>query len=423
MDHFQYQDGTLCAEDVPLERIAAAVGTPFYCYSTATFERHYKAFSDALEGLDRTVCYAVKANSNVAILQTLAKLGSGADVVSIGEYKRAVLAGIPTDKIVFSGVGKTREELRAAITSGVMQINVESEPELEMLSEVAVEAGVSVSVALRINPDVDAHTHEKISTGKLENKFGIEWTRAPAVYKRASELPGLKARGIAVHIGSQLTDLEPFREAFIRMADLVAMLRADGMTVDRLDLGGGLGIHYGREGDNEPIPKPEEYGKIVRQTVGGLDCHLIFEPGRMIAGNAGVLVSRVVRVKEGATRTFVILDAAMNDLMRPVLYEAYHDIVPIEQPAADAVFSPKDVVGPICETGDTFATQRPLPPVAGGDLLAFRTAGAYGAVMASTYNTRALVPEVLVAGNAFAIVRKRLDVDELIALDRVPDWL
>ncbi|MCW8861785.1 MAG: diaminopimelate decarboxylase [Rhodospirillales bacterium] len=419
MDHFTYRDGVLCAEDVPLSQIAEAVGTPFYCYSTATLEHHYKVFADALSGLDATVCYAVKANPNIAVISTLARLGAGADVVSGGELKRAMAAGVPPEKIVFSGVGKTRDELAQAIASGVMQINVESEPELQALNDVAMEAGVKAPVALRINPDIDAKTHAKISTGKSENKFGIEWTRAHAVYSRAAKMPGIDITGVAVHIGSQLTDLQPFHDAFRRLRDLVAMLRADGLPIRRLDLGGGLGIPY----DGEPTPGPAEYAAVVRDTVADLGCSLVFEPGRMIVGNAGVMVSRIIYVKEGATRTFLIIDAAMNDLMRPSLYDAYHAIVPVSEPAGNAPQKPVDVVGPVCETGDTFCRQRPMPPVAAGDLLALRTAGAYGAAMASTYNTRPLLPEVLVSGKAFSLVRKRVEVEDIIAMDRLPAWI
>lgn len=421
MDHFQYAGGRLFAENVAVERIAAAVGTPFYCYSSATVERHYRVFAEALTGLDATVCYAVKANSNVAVIATLARLGAGADVVSAGELARARKAGVPAAKIVFSGVGKTEAEMAAALKAGVMQINVESEPELEALDAVARRLKKVAPIAIRINPDVDARTHEKITTGKSENKFGIEWTRAHAVYEKARCLKGIHAVGVAIHIGSQLTDLEPFRAAFRRARDLVTMLRADGHAIERLDLGGGLGIPY--RADAGPIPSPAEYGRMVAESVGDLGCKLTFEPGRVLVGNAGILVTRIVYVKEGATRTFAVVDAAMNDLIRPALYNAWHDIVPVREPDSGATLRAVDVVGPVCETGDTFATQRLLPPLKAGDLLAVRTAGAYGAAMASTYNTRALVPEVLVDGGKWAVVRRRQDVPALLAMEPMPAWL
>lgn len=421
MDHFQYTGGRLFAEDVAVERIAKAVGTPFYCYSTATVERHYRVFAEALAGLDATICYAVKANSNVAVIATLARLGAGADVVSAGELARARKAGVPASKIVFSGVGKTEDEMAAALKAGVMQINVESEPELNALDAVARRLKKVAPIAIRINPDVDAHTHEKITTGKSENKFGIEWTRAHAVYERARRLKGIRAVGVAIHIGSQLTDLEPFRAAFRRARDLVTMLRADGHAIERLDLGGGLGIPY--RADAGPIPSPAEYGRMVAESVGDLGCKLTFEPGRVLVGNAGILVTRVIYVKEGATRTFAVVDAAMNDLIRPTLYNAWHEIVPVRESDSGAKLRDVDVVGPVCETGDTFATQRPLPPLKAGDLLAVRTAGAYGAAMASTYNTRALVPEVLVDGRKWAVVRRRQDVPALLAMESMPAWL
>ncbi len=419
MDHFNYQNGELFAEEVPLSRIAETVGTPFYCYSTATFERHFKVFTDAFGSDNATVCFAVKANGNIAVLKTLANLGAGADVVSIGELKRALAAGIPTDKIVFSGVGKTVEELSFAVEKGIFQINVESVPELETLSAVASAAGKEQAIAIRINPDVDAKTHAKISTGKSENKFGIEWLNVRDVYRKAADLPGIKVAGIAVHIGSQILDLKPFREAFARMGDIISTLREDGHDISRLDLGGGLGIPY----EADQVSSPEDYAKIVKEATADLHCHLVFEPGRMIAGNAGVLVAKVIYVKEGETRDFAIVDAAMNDLVRPSMYDAHHEIVPVTQPTDGANTRPMDVVGPICETGDTFAKQRPLPPLEADDLVAFRSAGAYGAVMASTYNARPLIPEVLVKGNAFSVIRKRVEVEEQMANERVPDWL
>lgn len=421
MDHFHYIDGCLSAEDVSLIDMAEDVGTPFYAYSTATFERHYKAFDDAFSDLDSLICFSVKANSNTAVIRTLGRLGAGADVVSGGELERALSAGIPADKIVFSGVGKTAAELTRALQVGILQINVESEPELETLSRVASELGVVATIGLRINPDVDANTHAKITTGKGENKFGIEWTRTHEVYARAATMPGIRPVGLAVHIGSQLSELEPFRDAFIRMADLTAMLRADGLTVNRLDLGGGLGIPYGDSA--QPLPGPAEYAAVVRDVLSDIGCQLVFEPGRVIAGNAGVLVTRVIYVKEGATRSFVIVDAAMNDLTRPSLYDAFHEIVPVIEPSPDVQSVVVDVVGPICETGDTFSVQRALAPIAAGDLLAIRTTGAYGAAMASTYNTRALVPEVLVQGRNYAVVRRRVEVEDLLGLETQPAWL
>ena len=421
MDHFQYCDGVLLGEDVSLSDIAEDVGTPFYAYSNATLERHYNAFSQAFDGMDTMVCYSVKANSNIAVVRTLARLGAGADVVSGGELKRALEAGIPANKIVFSGVGKTRQELGDALKVGIMQINVESEPELEALSEIALNLGAQAAVAFRVNPDVDAQTHAKISTGKAENKFGIEWNRVHEIYKKASDMAGIYPVGLAMHIGSQLTETGPFREAYIRMRELVSKLRADGLNVERLDLGGGLGIPYG---DTEgPLAGPVEYAQIVRDVFADFDGKLMFEPGRVIAGNAGVLVTRVIYVKEGATRDFAIVDAAMNDLTRPSLYDAFHEIVPVILADDDSESVPYDVVGPICETGDTFCTQRKLPRLAAGDLLAIRSAGAYGATMASSYNTRPLVPEVMVRGKDFSVIRRRMEVDDLINLETFPAWL
>jgi diaminopimelate decarboxylase len=422
MDFFHYKNGRLHAEDVALDTLAAEVGTPFYVYSTATLTRHVNVFADAFRGMNALVCFAVKANSNQAVISTLGQLGAGADVVSGGELKRALKAGIKPHKIVFSGVGKTEAEIEAALLAGIKQLNVESEPELERISKVAQRLGVIASVALRVNPDVDAGTHEKITTGRKENKFGIEWTHAHEVYKKAASLPGIKACGLAVHIGSQLLDLRPFREAYVRAGDLVAMLRADGLNVETLDIGGGLGIPYG-DVDEATAPDPESYAQTVRETVGNLGLELICEPGRMIVGNAGLLVTGVEYVKEGSTKTFLIVDAGMNDLIRPTLYGAFHNIITVAEPNKGGERVEVDIVGPICETGDTFAKNRKLPPVKAGDLLAMRTAGAYGAVQASTYNTRALVPEVMVNGAKFAIVRERLEVEDLIALDRLPEWL
>jgi len=422
MDYFNYKNGHLHAEDVALSDIAKQVGTPFYAYSTATLTRHFNVFADALRGLNALVCYAVKANSNQAVIRTLAGLGAGADVVSGGELTRALKAGVKARNIVFSGVGKSEAEIRMALKAGIKQINVESEPELERISAVASDMGVEAPIALRVNPDVDANTHEKISTGKLENKFGIEWTRVHEVYAKAAALPGIKVRGLAMHIGSQLLDLQPFRDAYVRAGDLVAILRADGLSVEVLDIGGGLGIPYGGEGEAD-APNPEAYAQVVRETLGGLDVELVLEPGRMITGNSGVLVTGVIYVKEGATRTFLIVDAGMNDLIRPTLYSAFHNIVPEIEPAKGAELIDVDIVGPICETGDTFAKGRRLPAVKAGDLLVMRTAGAYGAVQSSTYNTRPLIAEVMVNGSDYAVVRERLSVEDIIAMDRLPDWL
>ncbi|MEL6647635.1 MAG: diaminopimelate decarboxylase [Pseudomonadota bacterium] len=421
MDHFLYRDGVLHAEDVPVAEIAAEVGTPFYCYSTATLIRHFKLFDDALEGLDHLVCYAMKAASNQAILKTLAELGAGMDVVSAGEYLRARAAGVPGEKIVFAGVGKTREEMRIALEGGVRQFNVESEPEMVALSEVATSLGVTAPITVRVNPDVDAKTHAKIATGKSENKFGIPISRAKEVYGMAARLPGLEVIGIDVHIGSQLTDLEPFRLAYQKVADLTEMLRAEGHDIRRLDLGGGLGIPYTTS--NEAPPLPTDFGKLIKETVGHLGCEVEIEPGRLIAGNAGILVSRVIYVKSGEGRDFLILDGAMNDLIRPAMYDAHHDIVPIVEPAPGVEQQPYDVVGPVCESGDTFAKQRMMPPLSDGDLVAFRSAGAYGAVMASEYNTRPLVPEILVNQHQFAVIRARPTFDEIINRDTIPEWL
>ncbi|MET4102271.1 diaminopimelate decarboxylase [Roseovarius sp. MBR-78] len=421
MDHFLYRGGVLHAEDVPLPEIAAEVGTPFYCYSTATLERHYRLFDEALAGMDHLVCYAMKAASNQAILRTLAGLGAGMDVVSGGEYARARAAGVPGDRIVFSGVGKTREEMRVALIGGIRQVNVESEPELRALSEVAASLGVRVPITIRVNPDVDAKTHAKIATGKSENKFGIPIAKARAVYAEAARLPGIEVVGIDVHIGSQLTDLEPFRLAYRKVAELTGVLRADGHDIRRLDLGGGLGIPYARS--NEAPPLPIEYGAMIREELGHLGCEIEIEPGRLIVGNAGILVSEVIYVKEGEGRDFLILDAAMNDLIRPAMYDAHHDIVPVVEPAPGAEQQPYDVVGPVCESGDTFARGRQMPAVEAGGLVAFRSAGAYGAVMSSEYNTRPLIPEVLVNGRDFAVIRARPSFDEMINRDTIPEWL
>ncbi|MES2665304.1 MAG: diaminopimelate decarboxylase [Pseudomonadota bacterium] len=421
MDHFLYRNGVLHAEDVAIPDIAAAVGTPFYVYSTATLARHYHLFTEALSPLPHLVCFAIKSLSNVAVLKTLGDLGAGMDVVSGGEYLRARAAGVPGDRIVFSGVGKTRDEMRLALTGGIRQFNVESEPELRALSEVAVSLGVVAPITIRVNPDVDAKTHEKIATGKKENKFGIPIARAPEVYAEAARLSGLQVIGIDVHIGSQLTELEPFEQAYLKVADLTHRLRADGHTISRLDLGGGLGIPYTRS--NEAPPLPLEYGALIKRTLGHLGCEIEIEPGRLISGNAGILVSSVIYVKNGEDRDFLILDAAMNDLVRPSMYGAHHDILTVREPVPGAEAQPYDVVGPVCETGDTFAKGRPIVAVGEGDLVAFRSAGAYGAVMASEYNTRPLIPEVLVKGDQFAVIRARPTFDEILKRDTIPEWL
>jgi diaminopimelate decarboxylase len=421
MDHFLYRDGALYAEDVPLSEIAASVGTPFYVYSTATLERHFKLFDEALDGLDHLVCYAMKAASNQAILKTLAALGAGMDVVSGGEYARAIAAGVSGDKIVFSGVGKTRTEVRDALTGGIRQFNVESEPEMQVISEIATELGTTAPITIRVNPDVDAKTHAKIATGKSENKFGIPISRAREVYALAASLPGLKVIGIDVHIGSQLTDLAPFEAAYAKVADLTEQLRADGHEITRLDLGGGLGIPYTQSNDAPPLPV--DYGAMVKRTLGHLGCEIEIEPGRLIAGNAGLMVSEVIYVKQGEDREFLIIDGAMNDLIRPAMYDAYHDIIPVIEPTPGTEQTPYDIVGPVCESGDTFAKGRDLPPLKAGDLVAFRSAGAYGAVMSSEYNTRPMIPEVLVKGDQFAVIRSRPTFDEMINRDTIPEWL
>jgi diaminopimelate decarboxylase len=418
-DFFHYRGGELHAEELPVANIAAAVGTPFYLYSAAGFTAQYRRFADAFLPERPLICYAVKANSNLAVIRLLAGLGAGADVVSEGELRRALAVGVPPERIIFSGVGKTAAEMQAAVDAGIHQVNVESVPELRRLSEVASARGRIARIAIRVNPDVDAHTHAKISTGRKENKFGIEIDEAIAAFELASELPGIKPVGLAVHIGSQVTDLEPYRRAFERVAELVLELRALGFSVARLDLGGGIGVHYHAERPLEPL----SYAKLVRGIFGSLGLTLAFEPGRVLTAPAGLLVSQVLYVKEGGTRRFVIVDAAMNDLIRPALYDAWHDIVPVRLPAAGASLAPADVVGPVCETGDTFAVDRELPPFAEGDLLAFTAAGGYGAVMSTTYNSRLLVPEVLVAGQRFAVIRARPSYDALLSLDTIPQWL
>jgi diaminopimelate decarboxylase len=421
MNHFDYRDGVLHAEAVSLSAIADAVGTPFYCYSTATLERHYRVFSDAFAGEKAVICYAMKANSNQSVLRTLARLGAGADVVSGGELKRALAAGIPPGKILFSGVGKTEAELRAALATDILCINVESEPELDLLSRLAVETGRTARISVRVNPDVDAGTHAKISTGKSENKFGIPISHARAVYARAAKLPGIEVTGVDMHIGSQITDLSKLEIAFRILADFVQTLRGDGHAISHIDFGGGLGIPYYM--DREAPPAPDAYAAMVKRVTHNLGCTLMFEPGRLIVGNAGILVTRVIYVKRGEAKNFVIIDAAMNDLIRPTLYEAHHDILPVVEAAAHAPRMVADVVGPVCESGDYLALDRTLPEPRDGDLIAILTAGAYGAVQAGTYNTRALVPEVLVKDDQYAVVRPRIEVEELIALDRTAPWL
>ena len=420
MHHFAYRDGVLHAEDVSLAALAAEVGTPFYCYSTATLERHYRVLQQAFAGLDPLICYAIKANSNQAVIATLARLGAGMDVVSEGELRRARAAGVAADRIIFAGVGKTREEMAFALNEGIFGFNVESEPELEALSEVAASLDITARIALRVNPDVDAKTHAKISTGKAENKFGIPFQDAPRLYDRARTLPGIAATGIHMHIGSQITDLQPFRDAFTLMRELAGTLRAAGHHLEHLDLGGGLGVPY-RTGNDIP-PSPQAYAEVVRETLGGLGLKIALEPGRMIVANAGVLVSRVIYAKRGG-KTFTIVDAAMNDLIRPTLYEAEHEIWPVSEDVSRREPAVQDIVGPVCETGDYLALDRRLPRLQAGDLIAFMTAGAYGAAMSSTYNSRLLVPEVLVRDGVHALVRPRPSYEDLIALDRLPAWL
>jgi len=421
MHHFAYRNGTLHAEAVDLVALAEAVGTPFYCYASATLERHYRVFADAFADVDALICYAMKANSNQAVIATLARLGAGADVVSEGELLRARAAGIPPEKIMFSGVGKTAHELALAVEQRILCVNVESEAELELLAEIAADKGRCADISIRVNPDIDPKTHAKISTGKAENKFGIPISRARDVYARAAKLEGVRVTGVDMHIGSQISELDPFSDAFTLLADFVQVLRADGHTISHVDLGGGLGIPY--RDDNEPPPNPDAYAAVVKRATRGLGCQLIFEPGRLIVGNAGILVTRVLYVKAGEAKTFVIVDAGMNDLVRPTLYEAFHDIRPIREPAVGAPRIIADVVGPVCESGDFLALDRSVIAPQPGDLLAVMSAGAYGAVQAGTYNTRPLVPEVLVRHDEWALVRPRVTAEELIALDRLPAWL
>ena len=420
MNYFQYKDGVLCAEGVRLDQLAEKVGTPFYCYSTATLERHYKVFAGALPA-GSLIAYAAKANDNLAVLKTLARLGAGADVVSGGELAKALAAGIPAGKIVFSGVGKTREEMRSGLDAGIYQFNVESEPELVALNEVALSMGTRAPITLRVNPDVDAKTHAKITTGTSETKFGIPFAHARQVYAHAASLKGIEIVGVDVHIGSQITDLEPFETAFTRVGDLIRDLRADGHVITRLDMGGGLGVPY--ENNNTPPPDPAAYGAMVTRVTRDFGCKLSFEPGRLIAANAGVLVSRVIYVKRGDAKTFLIIDAGMNDLVRPAMYDAWHEIVAVSEPAPGSPRPKYDVVGPVCETSDLFASGRALPELKSGDLVAILSAGAYGAVMAGDYNARPRAAEVLVAGEQWGIVRARESHADLVAKDRIPDWL
>jgi diaminopimelate decarboxylase len=421
MHHFAYRNRVLHAEAVNLAELADAVGTPFYCYSTATIERHYHVFAGAFADVDAIVCYALKANSNQAVIATLARLGAGADVVSEGELLRARAAGIPPQRIVFSGVAKTARELALAVEQGILCVNVESESELELLASIATAKARTADISIRVNPDVDPKTHAKISTGKAENKFGIPISRAREVYARAAKLKGVRAIGVDMHIGSQIIDLHPFRDAFSLLAEFVGALRADGHAIAHIDVGGGLGVPY-RE-DNEPPPDPNAYAAIVKSATKTLGCRLILEPGRLIVGNAGILVTRVLQVKHGDAKTFVVVDAGMNDLIRPTLYDAHHDIRPVREPAANSRRIVADVVGPVCESGDYFALDRELAAPEPGDYLALMTAGAYGATQSGTYNSRPLIPEVLVRQHEWALVRPRHPVEDLIALDRLPPWL
>jgi len=420
MNHFQYRNGVLCAEEVPLDMLAERVGTPFYCYSTATLTRHYNVFAAALPK-SALIAFSVKANGNLGVLKTLGNLGAGADVVSAGELKKALAAGIPASRIVFSGVGKSREEMRLALEAGIYQFNVEGEPELELLNEVALSLSARAPVTIRVNPDIDAKTHAKITTGTYETKFGVPWSRARSAYELAAQMAGIEIVGVDVHIGSQITELAPFKAAFERVADLITILRADGHRITRADLGGGLGVPYRL--DNTPPPDPAAYGEIITAVTKDLDVQLIFEPGRLIAANAGVLVSRVLYVKRGEAKTFLVLDAGMNDLIRPALYDAHHDIVPVLEAKPNRPTRRYDVVGPVCETADLFARDRDLPEAKGSDLMAIMTAGAYGAVMASAYNARPPAAEVLVRGREWSVVRPRMTLEALMALDRVPGWL
>ncbi len=421
MHHFSYCNGVLHAEGVPVPHLADEVGTPFYCYSQATLARHFRVFADALASLDATVCFAVKANTNLSVIRSLVQQGAGCDVVSGGELQLALKAGCAPEKIVFSGVGKTEAELRLALDCGVGQINVESEAELVTLSRLATTLGKTARIALRVNPDVDSGGHDKITTGRKEDKFGIEWTLAPALYRKARDLPGIDPSGVAVHIGSQITSLAPFEAAFLRVRDLIHMLRADGLDIRHLDLGGGLGVPYDHRG--AAPPSPAAYGEMVKRVFGNIGCSFTFEPGRVIVGNAGILVSRVVAIKESSTRRFVIIDAGMNDLVRPAMYGALHEIIPVQEAPTSSTFEPVDVVGPVCETTDCFAKAYPLPALKAGDLVAVMTAGAYGAAMSSTYNARPLVPEVMVSGDKSSVIRRRPTFEEMTALEQLPSWM
>ncbi|HUU67582.1 MAG TPA: diaminopimelate decarboxylase [Methyloceanibacter sp.] len=427
MHHFAYRRGVshasvLHAEEVDLCALADTVGTPFYCYSTATLERHYRVFADAFAAApDTLVCYSIKANSNLGVLATLAALGAGMDVVSEGELRRALAVKVPPERIAFSGVGKTKDEMAFALDAGIFAFNVESEAELRALNEVAEAKGRQARIALRVNPDVDAKTHHKIATGRAENKFGVPFAQAPSLYRQAAALPGILPAGVHMHIGSQITDLAPFKNAFALLSELVGTLRGAGLAIDFANLGGGLGIPY--RPDEPAPPLPTDYAALVKEAVGGLGLRLLFEPGRMIAGNAGILVSRVLYVKPSPAKTFTIVDAAMNDLIRPTLYEAHHQILPVVEPTPDSPTRITDVVGPVCETGDYLALQRPLPELNAGDLIAVMTAGAYGAVQASQYNSRLLVPEVLVSGDRTCVTRPRPTYEDMLRAERLPDWI
>ena len=418
MNPFQYKNRELHADDVSLTTLADAVGTPFYCYSETAIVHQFNAYLSAFAEQDVRICYAIKANDNLAVLRALAECGAGADVVSGGELKKALAAGIPADRVIFSGVGKTPEELRMALDTGIMQVNVESFPEMEALSEIAKISGKTMEIAIRVNPNIDAKTHKKISTGRKQDKFGIDINKAQEAYRRAVDLPGIDPASLAVHIGSQLTSLEPFRKAFVRVATLVGELREAGHDIRRIDLGGGLGIDY----DGTPPPTPAAYAEMVKESVGGLGCQILLEPGRNIVGNAGVLVTRVIYIKEGEDRDFVIVDAAMNDLIRPALYDAHHGIRPVMEASDGAELQSVDVVGPICETGDTFTKARKLPPLVAGDLLVLDSAGAYGAVMASTYNARPFLAEVMVRENRFSIVHARQSIEDMMRTESFADW-
>jgi len=420
MRHFDYKDGEMHAENVPLSKIAETVGTPVYVYSTATFTRHYNVFAESFSDTEALVAYSVKANSNIAVLATLAKLGAGADVVSGGELKRALIAGIPAKKIVFSGVGKTRNEMVDALTAGIRVFNVESLPELQLLNEVALSMGKKAPVAFRVNPDVTAGGHDKISTGKKENKFGVAWSRAEATYAEAAKLPAIQIVGVDVHIGSQISELAPFEQAIVKVGGLIKRLRAAGHIITSFDIGGGLGIPYGN--NTAPPPLPSEYAALVKRLTADLDVEMIFEPGRMIAGNSGILLSEVLYVKRGEDRDFLIIDAAMNDLIRPALYDAFHDMEAVKQPSFDQMET-YDVVGPICESGDTFTKAREMPKLESGELIVLHSAGAYGAAQSSQYNTRPLIPEVLVNGDEFAVIRSRPSVEDILKTESLPDWL